>query len=428
MKLLCKLLFIVILMPVISAAQSNYRTGYVVNAKGDTFKGFIDYQAWDSNPTSISFKSALADREKRTFSMGDMRFFSVEGIASYKKFVCMISMDVTDSRHVVEGRDTSFRIDTVFLKVLQKGKNLALYAYTDNLKTRFYIGEAPDYQPTELIYRLYLDRDATNIAGNTVNENTYQKQLFALANKYNALDDKMTSLLEDQFLVYREDDLLKIVSRINNISNAEFQTKYAGHSKLSFYGGAGLSVSNISSATGSSYTAGGGVGHTSYLPAFSVGVDLVPDPNGGRAEFRADLSVNPGKMDAKYVLTVTPHVPAEASFNQLMICFTPQAVYNLYNAPDFKFYVGVGYSLTYSSFSNAIFQAQNKSDQNAGFPQENYIFQTANNAFLFKVGFRIHKSWEIYADYYTSQLQSTDAYFHFGTQNSVVGLNYFFRQ
>jgi hypothetical protein len=428
MKIPYKLLLLVLLMPLLSAAQSNYRAGYIVNSKGDTVKGFIDYQAWDNNPTSISFKSAMTDPEKKTFSMGEMRAFSVDGIAAYKKFVCKISMDVTDSRHVVEGRDTSFRIDTVFLKVLQKGKNLALYAYTDNLKTRYYIGEAPGYLPTELVYRIYIDREATNIAGNTVNENTYQKQLFALANKYNALDEKMTGLLEDPFFAYRESDLLKIVSRINNISNAEFTAKYSGHSKVSIYAGSGVNVSNITSDASTSYSAAGGLGHISYMPAFAIGADLVPDPNGGRAEFRAELSVNPGQMEAKYTLTVEPKVPAEASYNQLMICFTPQAMYNLYNAPNFKFYIGIGYTLTYSSFSNAIFQAQNKSDQNAGFPQETYIFQTKNTAFLFKAGFRIHKNWEIYADYYTSQIQSFDAYFNFHTQESVIGVNYFFGQ
>jgi hypothetical protein len=426
MKIPWKLFAVLFLLPLFSAAQSNYRAGYIVNSKGDTVKGFIDYQAWDNNPTSIAFKSTPADRDKKTFSMGSMRAFGVNGIASYEKFLCKISTDITDNRRVIEGRDTSFRIDSVFLKVLQRGKNLALYAYNDGLKSRFYIGEAPDYKPLELVYRLYID--ASNSSGNTVNENTYQKQLFALANKYNALDDKTTALLEDQFLAYRESDLLKIVSRINNISDAEFKKEYSGHSKLSFYLGTGANISTTSSDANTSYTAGGGVGHTSIMPAFAVGADLVPDPNGGRAELRLDVSVNPGKMDAMYNLTVTPKVPAVASYNQLMICFTPQAMYNFYNAPDFKFYLGAGFSLTYSNFSNAIFQAQNKSDQNAGFPQESYQFQTWNNTFLVKTGVRIHKNLEIYADYYISQIQSFEAYFHFRTQNTVIGVNYFFGQ
>jgi len=425
-KPLHKLLCVLLLLPFFSAAQSNYRAGYVVTSKGDTVKGFIDYQAWDSNPTSISFKSALADQEKKTFSMGGMRSFSVTGIAAYKKFLCVISMDITDERHVIEGRDTSFRIDTVFLKVLQQGKNVTLYSYTDNMKTRYYVGEAPDYKPTELTYRLYIDREATNVAGNTVNENTYQKQLFALANKYNAMDDKMTQTLEDPYLYYREGDLLKIVSRINNISKAEFEQKYNGHSKISLYAGIGVNISSISSDSQSSYSLGGGTGHTSSLPSFDLGIDLVPDPNGGRVELRAEVSVNPTTMDAKYKLNVAPYSAAEASFNQLGIYFTPQVMYNFYNAPNFKFYLGFGYSLTYSSFSNPYFQAQNKADQNAGFPQESFNFQKSNTAFLFKAGFRIYRNLEIYADYYTSQSSSLAGYFALDTQNTVIGVNYFF--
>src|ERR1700743_111735 len=100
-------------------------------------------------------------------------------------------MDATDKDHLSSSRDTSYREAAVFFKVLQKGSNLALYTYVDELKTRFYVGEAPDFAIKELVYRLYYNggADVSGQKGNTVTENTYMKQLFALANKYNVLND-----------------------------------------------------------------------------------------------------------------------------------------------------------------------------------------------------------------------------------------------
>ena len=59
MKHFNKLLLSLFLLPFFSVAQSNYKPGYVVTSKGDTIHGFIDLQAWDSNPTAISFKPAM---------------------------------------------------------------------------------------------------------------------------------------------------------------------------------------------------------------------------------------------------------------------------------------------------------------------------------------------------------------------------------
>ncbi len=109
-----KKLILLLFLPVFAAAQSNYQPGYVVTAKGDTVKGFIDYQAWDNNPKEIFFKSSANNREKQTYSVNNAKYFSIQGLAAYQKFVVSISTDVTNTMHLGEGRDTSFKIDTVF--------------------------------------------------------------------------------------------------------------------------------------------------------------------------------------------------------------------------------------------------------------------------------------------------------------------------
>src|SRR5471030_3192533 len=171
MKLLTRLLPVFFLLPLFSLAQSNYRAGYVVTTSGDTVRGFIDFRNWGANPDEISFKRSIADGTKKTYGLNDITFFSIDGFTAYKKYTCKISMDITDINHIIDGRDTSFKMATVFLKVLQGGKYLALYSYADDLKNRFFIGEAPDYTPTELTYRLYYNManvDVTSTRGRTV--------------------------------------------------------------------------------------------------------------------------------------------------------------------------------------------------------------------------------------------------------------------
>ncbi len=426
MKHFNKLLIILFLFPLFTLAQSNYKPGYVVTLKGDTIHGFIDYQGWDSNPTDISFKSTINDRKPQKFTIRDIGFFNVAGMATYQKHVCAISMDVTNIAHLGSNRDTSFRIDTVFLKILQKGKNVALYEYTDGLKTRFYISETPGYVPTELVYRIYDDMGlATHKEGNTVIENTYLKQLFALANKYNALDDDLTRTL--QSANYAQPDLTEIVSKINNISTAEYVKKYAGSGKLIFYLGAGLNITSTNSDNSAPYEEGGGKSQTSFGPAISIGLNVIPNPNTDRVEFRAELLLAESRFNSTYKATVSPYVGLRASFNQLDISFCPQIIYNFYHAENLKIYVGVGASVTHIVFSNVFFGSQDPKISDNGIGETDpYNFFVNNTAGLFKAGAKLGKKFEIFAQYLTSAVLTNSGYFEFNTSSEQMGLIYFF--
>jgi hypothetical protein len=216
------LLTVFLLSPLISSAQSNYKPGYVVTLKGDTLRGFINYRNWDGNPTAIKFKVSPKSNIQK-LSVHDINFFSVTNKAEYRRYAGPISRDPTNMEKIIYERDTSFRMDTVFLELLQKGKNIALYAYTDDLKTRFYVGENPDYTPNELVYRLYHDVSVSTTGG-TVNENTYMRQLLALAAKYNALSDTMPVDIENSG--YREQYLIEIAQAINGMDSRKKEKKH----------------------------------------------------------------------------------------------------------------------------------------------------------------------------------------------------------
>jgi hypothetical protein len=214
MKLSYKLFYLFLLLPVFSFAQSNYKPGYAVTLKGDTLRGLIDYREWDKTPTTIKFKSSLTDDVKK-LSTRDISSFSIANKAEYIRYAGPISMDSTNPEFMLNERDTTFKIDTVFLELLERGKNIALYSYADDIKTRFYVGEAPDYTPKELVFRLYYNADKPGGTGRTINENTYMKQLFALAVKYNMMTDGLQRDIEETG--YREAYLIEVANKINNI-------------------------------------------------------------------------------------------------------------------------------------------------------------------------------------------------------------------
>jgi hypothetical protein len=425
MNIFKNLLLAFFLFPLFSFAQSNYKPGYVVALKGDTLHGFIDYRGWDANPMTVSFKSTVGDNKPQKLTMGDISFFCIDGVASYKKYICSISMDETNTSKLGTARDTSYKIDTVFLQILQKGKNVTLYSYTDGLKTRFYIGEAPGYTPTELIYRIYDDTGiAAHKEGNTVIENTYLKQLFALANKYNVLDNDLERTL--QSANYAEPDMLAIVSKINSISKSEYVKKYADRGKLNFYVGAALNIAGTSSNSSAPYEQDGGKSQTSFGPAILFGLNVIPNPNSDRIEFRAELSIAESKFSSSYKLNVSPYIPVTASFNQLGIAFSPHIVYNFYSADNLKIYFGGGVNITHFVFSNATFGSTDPkvSDSDIG-ETDPYNFYVNETSVMLKAGVKIDKKFEIFVEYFTPTVLTNSGYFQFDTDLKQIGLVYF---
>jgi hypothetical protein len=425
MRISYKLLFALFLFPLFSIAQSNYKPGYAVTLKGDTLHGFIDYRGWDANPTTISFKTAIGDNKPRKLTMADISVFNVDGVTSYKKYICPISMDETNTSKLGTARDTSYKIDTVFLQILQKGKNVALYAYTDGLKTRFFIGEAPDYIPMELEYRIYDDTGlATHKEGNTVIESTYLKQLFALANKYNVLDDALERTL--QSANYAEPDLLAIVSKINIISKSEYAKKYAGRGKLNFFISGALNITNTSSNSGSQYTLAGGGPYTSYMPAASFGINFNPVPSVGAVEFRVELSLAEAKFNSIYLFKDSPYVNVKTTFNQFSISLIPQIIYNIYNTDNFKFYLGIGISLNDVNYNNAAFESLVPSVSVAYIEQSNpFYFNKIDDTILLKAGMQFNKKYGIFINYLTSTPTTQGGYYQLSRTNEQIGLVYF---
>lgn len=420
-----KILTVIFLMPLLSWAQSNYKPGYIVDLKGDTTRGFIDYGNWDVNPGSINFKKAVSDNKAVKLTPREISFISVDGLESFQRYAGPITTDNINQEHLSEGRDSSFRMDEVFLKVLQKGKLVALFSYSDNLKTRFYIGESPGYTPTELVYRAYYDRDVvTQTKGRTVNENTYIRQLLIIASKNNLITEDFQQALRDA--AYRQSFIMDLVNRINGITNAEFKKSYSGKTKINWFVGAGININHYSPASTSNYYHAGGRAHTSYLPQVSFGINILANPNTGRLLFRIEGSLAQSKYKYAYLNTVYPYVDFKTNFDELAISLSPQVIYNIYNGENLKFFLGAGATISYFKFSNIYYGPQEPNPAYNSVLNNAFYFNTFDDMFLVKAGVQMGKRWIIYGNYFSNTAATRLGYFAITSSCKQIGLNYIF--
>lgn len=416
MKKLYYLAALILMIPFISKAQSNYKPGYVVNLKGDTLRGFIDYQEWDANPDAINFKKTLTGQAAK-YSTDNAESFSIDKLESYIKYTGPISTDQTDPNKVVTDadRDTSFKVTTVFLKVLEKGDRLSLYSYKDDIKIRFFIGEAPGYGPKELVYRLT----------RTNTEYTYRKQLAGAALKYNELTDNLTELIGRA--EYSESDILAIISKINHINKAEYQKNHYSGPVFNFFVGAAVNIITTSPSPEGPYYAAGGKSYTSFGPAGAFGINMFANPATRRLQFRIELSVAQNNYKSFYNSLVVPYVPTEVIYNELTLSLSPQVIYNFYNADNFKIFAAVGMVISHYDFSDIYFGSQNHDGSEANVAANSpFLFNTQDDTFLLKAGVQFMRHLLIFGSVQSNVAGTRGQYFQLSSNYEQVGINYIF--
>jgi hypothetical protein len=421
MKQFYFLLFIIFLLPLFSNAQSNYQPGYVINVKGDTLRGFIDYQEWMTNPSSVSFKLHIADKEIKKLTTDDIVFFNVNGFESYRKFTGKISMDLIDPEHISTGRDTTFKMASVFLKVLAKGAYLTLFSYVDDIRPHFYIEQALDSSPVELHYSLYKDETNQGVE-KTVVDDGFKKQLYFIAIKYKVLSDDLQDDL--QRAEYLADDLVKIVNKINGSPQESNAKTTAGFKKNNLFLGAGINITNTNPVN--AFKLLGPTSYTSFLPMISGGVNFPLNPNIGRTLLRLELSVGGIHYTTNYDDKVYPYTNNVYKYTDITVALTPQIMYRFYNADNFKFFGGLGIPLVLNNYTDVLYAQKNGSPV-PGNSANTSDFVIFNTPLMIKTGVLINNKIEIYADYLTSASVSNDEVFRLNFTSIQVGMNYYFR-
>ena len=408
MKYYAKLLSIFILFPAYLSAQSNYKPGYVVTLKGDTLKGFVDYREWEKNPAKVTFKGNSGNIQE--FNKRNALAFAVAGLEYYERSIVVISEDQVEADKVGAKVDSNFRTDTVFLHVLTKGKYLALYSYRDDIKMRFYLAETGQLQPQELEFHAYVEADNNT---NVHYVNRYRTQLQYEAQKNGADNSGMQSAIS--LARYNEDELIKIVAKINGDSGAQFASKSLLGTRL--FAGLGASYNDMSFSGDIEFP-----DSHKFDPRVAVGIDLFTNKVTKGLFIRGELSFTSDSHDSK-----NSYQRSELKFNQYTVAFTPQAYYNFYNGENLKAFAGGGISINVSSYPNTYYIYQGGIDLNVikmpNYPEYHKVWETL----VLKGGVVVGRSIEIYGAY-SPPTALTDNYTSFTGKvvSYQFGLNYLF--
>lgn len=333
-----------VLLPFLSFSQNDFRKGYVVTLKGDTLKGYVGGKEYGITLKEVRFKTDSSAAAVQKFSVEDCTAFGLYGRDAYERYTVKISLGKLNVDGLSSRIDTTTKREAVFLQLMQKGKNVSLYNYTDEIKTRFYIKDKTDAQPAELMYyRYYAPGSATQMVERT----DYQQQLLLLLRKYNvAIDDFRLERSN-----YDDNDMLRLVSLIN-----DYKKEKSKYKVFTFYAGAGLAYPRAK-YVGEHVLVGDGVNSKNpIVPFVAAGVDIYLNPAYQRTFFRLELEA--GLTAAKYSFekereySFDPN--AKHRFKQISGVLTASLLRNFYNADNCKVYAGLGLGLRYAKTTDNV--------------------------------------------------------------------------
>jgi len=394
MKYIFTCITLILILPLFTSAQGNYKPGYVVTLKGDTLRGFINYKDWNKNPKSIEFKKDAGAAKAETYSIYNALAFSIKGVEYYSRFAGNISQDAVDINFAKQLEDTSlYKIDTVFLRIISTGKNATLYEYNDVVKPRYFIS-AKNTATAELSYHVHLDGD-----NKVQKERGYTQQLQNISAVYQPQNSALIDEIANSD--YTVEGLQKIVFKINgsvtpqNGGDAAF---IAGdHAGTRFFAGAGVSYSNTY-FTGQIDLANAGTS-SSVFPLISGGMDILLNKDVGTAIVRTYLSLSGSTGSFLYNAgSGSTASTTTYKFSRYSASFTPQLLYNLYNTSPFKLYIAAGADISYSMYKNTqydIAQAGHTTDLGATYKG----FVDVTIAPIASAGIVLNNKWDIFLNY-----------------------------
>jgi hypothetical protein len=404
-------LILFFLVPMLLQAQSNFKKGYVVNNNLDTLRGLINYLEKSNNPSTLQFKRTL-DSRAENFDLTSAKGYSIISLESFERFAVNLSQGSGGLSRLSYGPDTALVRNTVFLKVLQKGKNVSLYSFTDDVKTRFYLLDKDAQEPEELISSIYL----INESGKTKVIDRYKRQMVASMMKhqaYSAADERRLGSL-----VYTSPALLSEVSKING------QKTEKGKAPYRFFVGAGLSVNRTNYSGDSQFNTPGVTNKTSYTPMITAGIDLLANPNIGKLIYRLEFSFLMVKGDIRTIKVEPIYAYRNHTFEGLSLGLTPQVFYNFYNAPTLKVYAGIGVGLHLSKYNNNQTATKVIATDVLRIEKDRTELESYHIAPAVTAGIVLSKKFEVFGQLYLNSPLTSYTNFAVNLQRTNVGVKY----
>jgi hypothetical protein len=400
-------------------AQSNFKDGYIINHRGDTLKGFINYKYRQQTAETIEFKNAPTSTEIKILKPDDIKAFYVSPGTTCLSYSGRLSINKNHYPDNDVEKDTTTITGSVFLQQLLTGANASLFTNTDQIKTRYFYQEK-NTKPVELTYYEFASagQQLTTIR-------SFVAQLTILFNKYNGYNNNKLDLLQN--VKFTQGDL-ENAFQIINANQVTYQNKHITESGF-FIGGSIVrthsTVNNIIGATPN-------ISSINYSPKINVGYDVYTSPTNNFL-FRGALSfsyLNPSYSFA-YTDAGSNNVPGNVySFSVTTISVTPQAIYNFYHTNNLKVFVGAGVSFNFSSYKSdqlKFMQITSFSPYTVrqNITYNNFAYPAFQPTFPIEAGVTLNKHVEISLSYcFPVSIQSATTF----TPSSMgAGINYLFK-
>ena len=165
-------------------SQTISENGYLVKSSKDTISGYLQGENNNGFIREVKFKQ----EESSVFgvlSPSDYIAFSLGKYQMYEAHSVKISTGEVEPTRLSKGIDTGFRQGRVFLKVVERGRNVSLFRYDDGIKTRFYIRKNGFETLEELmLYRYYSPSNVATI----VEREYYKTQLSLLFDEFGVVE------------------------------------------------------------------------------------------------------------------------------------------------------------------------------------------------------------------------------------------------
>jgi len=405
-------------------AQRNFKPGYVVTLNGDTIKGSVDHREWNQNPQVVGFKLAAVTQQ---YSTANIKGFGVDQFENYQRYTGPITTGAVGQSKLSSGIDSSFVTETVFLKSIAKGKNIALYSYTDNIKTRFFISENNGL-PVEL--KRYVYRD-TKRSDKITESNLFRQQLVELATKYQPGNSKLAD--EIQKVVYHTNEIEDAVLAIDGSGNLIKKPTLSKGTIVLF---AGLSANYFkTTVAGTDDFLVESQPSESILPGVNFGVDMYFNKNAGKLIFRTEIGLSANSVHLAKTTNQTDNGnnylrDDKLSFNQFTVTLTPQLVYNVFTRSNLKAYLAGGAQInltSYNKFDRHVVEYLNNSLIGDNQRTDAYLVTVYTTA-IFKAGVVLNNRIDVYAGYAARARLSNynDIGQSFNVDSYRIGINYLF--
>ncbi|PAW92605.1 hypothetical protein CKK33_03475 [Mucilaginibacter sp. MD40] len=393
-------------------SQSNFKPGYFLTTQNDTVKGFINYREWDQNPKQVIFKPAL-NSPSQNITLNNANGFGVNGFEYYTKAIVKVSTSLESLAELPRDVDTTYRVDTAFLKIVVNGSKLIFYTYNTNIKPVYYVGNRSTGEITPLKRYVYLDENGT-----IKNLDIFRSQLIGLAMLNQPGNQKLQDIIAS--VKYDEYQLANIVALINGYPKTKKVIINNGATR--FFAGAGVGFSTLK-FSGDVAPFSNGASARSVTPIVSAGLDFLVNKQTEKLIIRFELTAT-GKH---FSITEIPQENRSNSldFKYLNLGFIPQLMYNIYSTDKLKVFLNAGLGFNLNTYNKYAYELNFRGDitRMNKFPEfEGFVFTIP-----IKAGVQINKHVQIYGGYSLPSAITSYSAWDASVATVSGGVNYLFK-